>query len=314
MSANWDDVLEQLECGAEIVRESRAFRGDWIGAETTLAYVIIFKETAIGAGDPSIMAIAAAWSIFPRLLVLPSQNEFPVLLMLNEVTVEGQSYLRYKLVGKYVFNSNEGFSGQQGIPEGSEAEVLPQIRLNFNIGGGTRRITKGIEVLSAVARTDFEPGNGVPPDLKGAIGASQDGISGYEIPDNMLSIQVTAYYKPKKVNYTFIRQLKSLCGKTNAGGFLGQAAGEVLFVGASGGGTVLDIIPITFEFLIAENIDDEPDEGFPNITAKGHDVVDYLYLRQSKPGAGDIILMEPTYRYIHKVVYSGNFTIFGFGR
>ena len=96
-----------------------------------------------------------------------------------------------------------------------------------------------------------------------------------------------------------------MAGKRNTGTYndktyLGAEKGEVQLRAASGGGTVVDIIPITFDFHLGFNIEEQEDFGFPKLTMLGHDLLDYVFLHEFDETSGKILL-RPTQRVVHKI-------------
>ena len=316
----FDDLVD---CVQEIQKESRKFTATYTKVEQDLVYVLRLKDdatTTFGDGDPHTLAIELGFLLLPRFRVTPSQENTPTILLLDKIAVEEIGTRLFKIIGSYAYDENHGFSGQsggsEGVPgeDGPASEMLPQLRLNFTLGGDTRHITKSIQVLSEDARTNPDPGMEDPEDLDGGIGVSHAGIAGMDIIDDSLKIQITVYYYPQFVNFNLITKLKGLIAKINNDVFLNQPAGNVLLTGVSGGGTVLDIIPITFDF----EIKDTPslfDPGFPDLPTgiHGFHVIDYVYKRKFIPNKGDFILVQPDWRYVHQVYYLKDFSVLGFG-
>lgn len=308
--------LDALECLEEIHKESRKFTGDYTSTSQEMVYTIVIGEEfypAFGDEDQSTLAIQIGWLILPNFRILPGQQDVPVLLMLNQMQMEQIGRRSYKITGSYAYNANTGFSGQAGSDD-EESEILPQIRINFTVGGDTKHITKSITTMGS-ARSTPEAGFETPPDLQGAIGATKDSIAGADIPDDNLRLQVTVYYKPQFVNFALMTKFKKLVGRLNGETFMGQPKRSVMFLGASGGGTVLDIIPITFD-LDLKDYPSRDDEGFPDLPdgTSPFDIIDYLWKSTFKVGDGDFVIAEPIYRYVHIVHESASFSVLGFGQ
>lgn len=325
------ELLNQTQF-VEIVTESRSLNQTWRSSQQTItiAFQVISDPDHPDYIPPSfnygefmgdvddVLVIEKAYTFFPRLKIIPDPDGYPIIMTFDSLRTEQMNnHGWWKCSAEYKHDINEGFGGQQGMPdrppsEEAEDNVLPQIRMNFTLGGNTVHITKSSQVKSAEASTTAKVANA--PDLLGTIGVTKNGITGYDIVDDSLNIQITAYYRPSFINFKFIEKLKHLVGKTNNAKFLGQAPGEVLFLGASGGGAVLDIIPITFDFSIKENVRDKSDDSFPDLTAGGHEVVDYVFMDNIIEIEGfGIELMRPSFRYIHRVYEAASFKVLGFG-
>ena len=128
-------------------------------------------------------------------------------------------------------------------------------------------------------------------------------------------LQITVYYIPSYITLAFANLIKSLVnGKKGKGSynhlpFLGAATGEVQLMGASGGGIVVDVIPITFDFSLKNNIINQPDPGFPNVTALGHDVIDYWFFHEFDNNNSKKIVMAPEFRYVHRLASPENYKL-----
>lgn len=309
----------------EISLESRKFQADWSSSTQTISIVfsidpeddpILADPVFLGVSD-DILAIEKAWTLLPVLKKIPSQSGNEVILGLNDVTIEeiNQPEHLWKATGQYEFRGDEGGSpGRLGDGE----DVLNQIRINFNIGGGTRTMTKSLEVVSSEGRNDLvgPPAPGDPPvpapDLRNAIGVTKDSITGIEVPARSLNVDITAYYRPAYINFTFIDLVADLIGNYNNDTFLGRPAGEVSLLNVTGGGTVFDIIPLTFSFSIERNVSNELDAGFTTLTMLGQHKVDYIFEKEFDEDA-ETVLQTPKYRYVHRVGHPKDFSVLGFG-
>lgn len=249
-----------------------------------------------------VVATEYAYTVFPSSRIFPNYVGDKKLLILNDLQLTQLTHRRWKVIGTYGYDLNRG-TGGEGVEENEVS--LPYVRINFSIGGGSRKIYKSLEVLDAIP-SDDSPLPGAPANEAGAIGLSQDKIEGTEVSDSALRVQITAYYSPSFVDLEFILLLRDAkAGPNNYGTyndavFMGGQAGEVKLENVSGGGTVGDVIPITFDFIYAKNITAGTDEGFQALTMKGHDLLDYVFLPTWNDTAG-ISLLQPDIRYVHRI-------------
>ena len=95
------------------------------------------------------------------------------------------------------------------------------------------------------------------PDFQGAIGVTQDAVKGVDITVPIYQFTETHYLPAAAVTNSYKGALFSLTGKVNSGGFRGFAAGEVLFLGATGahrGTGPDDDWEITFRFATSPTV------------------------------------------------------------
>jgi hypothetical protein len=121
----------------------------------------------------------------------------------------------------------------------------------FETGGGTQHITQSLQTVQR------RPAPGTTaPDFGGAIGVTADGVEGVDITVPVYQFSETHYFTDAQVTASYKGAIFSCTGKTNAGSFRGFAAGEVLFLGATGskrGDGPDDDWEITFRFAASPN-------------------------------------------------------------
>jgi len=107
-------------------------------------------------------------------------------------------------------------------------------------------------------------------------------------------------------------KLFGLTGKINDASFKGFAAGEVLFLGASGSRRSDDDWEIAFEFASSPNKTGLEIGGITGIAKKGWQ---YLWVRYSpRPDAlAKVLIQYARYVYVHDVYEEGDFSDLGIG-
>jgi hypothetical protein len=235
------------------------------------------------------------------------EDEVPVF---HVIKVEGTDYTIIKSdvelnqVGDYEWEATVKYT----LPE-LEGGSSSYVELGFAMDGGSQTITKSILVRSSHSATSItDP----IPDLKGAIGYTKNGIQGTERLTRGLTFTITAYFAPVIWTSTYIKTLYNISKCYNDDVFFTFAAGEVLFINASGQGSYYKVVPVTFNFVASPNISGAADPGFPALTMLGHDVVDYLYY-EGTDGTSDDLIMVPSYRYVHQIYEPADFTLLGIG-
>jgi len=171
---------------------------------------------------------------------------------------------------------------------------------SFDTGGGTQHITQS---LSTVARY---PGGA--PDFKGAIGVTHDAVEGADIVVPVYSFAETHYIPTADVTGAYKGALFSLTGRVNNAAFKGFAAGEVLFLGASGSQRGEDDWEISFRFAASPNVTGLAIGGIGGIDKKGWE---YLWVRYADVEDANILVKRPFAVYVEKVYESGDFSGLG---
>lgn len=157
------------------------------------------------------------------------------------------------------------------------------------------------------------------------VGTTKDEIKGYNVFEREFKFQITQYFTPQRLKYSYVRTLYRLTGTLNSTVFFGFPAGSVLFMGASAEGDYVQNVPVTFEFAVRPNFHfvttgtvlsdpnvDDPalmfdklsDPTFADTTGlgapySGWSIVDYRYLPTPDADA-KTIMMRPAFRFIHE--------------
>lgn len=305
----------------EIVNDSRQGKVTvFKGMDSSLVLIINLDEEFLDASTSSFnafdqsddaVALEYAYTIFPDFRVMPDKNDMEIILTLKDIAFEQVGRVAWKFTGSYKYDISGG--GGQGA-SGREDEVLENIKIGFSVGGGTRTITQS-ESRPSKDHPTVQVLPGAPED-NGAIGVTKDGITGAETASTEMRLQITGYFRPSYIDIAFIKNIRRcITGNKNKGTynddwFLGAEAGELSLMSATGGGTVVDTIPVTFEFSFAINIDAESDGVFPDLTMLGQDFVDYRYHPVVDDNT-DKVLMTPSYRFVHRFKEAYDYELIG---
>lgn len=287
----------------EVLKESRKID---IGRTSAAQAIVIQFEVIDGSpafvngdfleAEDDVLALEMAYSIFPTIRLLPDYFGNAVVLSLDAISLEQVNTTWWRATANYKYDLNTGQGGNDG--SNPDAETLPYIRINFAIGDGTRTITEALESTAVVKSSQvFEDDL---PDLGKAIGVTDDGIEGAEIAGSGLMLEITVFYFPEVVTFTWIRDLAEVIPAVNNAEFLTFEEGEVLVKAASGGGTIGEIVPITYSLEIKRNITEEDDYPFPELTMEGHQLVDYTFARELDNNV-ERLFIKPRYRRVHTV-------------
>jgi len=174
----------------------------------------------------------------------------------------------------------------------------------FDTGGGTQHITQSLATVGSYA-----PAGKTAPDFKGAIGVTHDNVEGVDITVPVYNFSETHYIPDAEVNKA---AYFALTGKVNNAPFKGLAAGECLFLGASGSKRGEDDWEITFRFAASPN---RTNIQIGNITVASKKGWEYLWVRyaDTEDAGSNTLVKQPVAVYVEKVYEEGDFSALGIG-
>lgn len=175
----------------------------------------------------------------------------------------------------------------------------------FETSGGTQHITQSLETISKHGK----PGTN-PPDFKGAIGVSADAVEGTDITVPIFRFSETYAIPVLLITHAYKLRVFDLTGKVNNVAFKGFAAGEVLFLGASGSQRGVEKWEITYQFAASKNAVNLKVGDIQNINKKGWE---YLWVRYGDVEDQKVLIKQPESVYIERVYDSANFALLGIG-
>ena len=184
------------------------------------------------------------------------------------------------------------------VPPEPGAEPL----FSFDTGGGTQHVTQS---LSTIARYPPEA-----PNFKGAIGVTHESVEGVDITVPVYNFSETHYFSTISPSYR--SALFFLTGKVNNASFKGMAAGECLFLGASGSQRGSEKWEINFRFAGSPNRTGIQIGAITGIAKKGWE---YLWVRYADEAdaTAHALVKKPVGVYIERVYEEGNFSSLGIG-
>ena len=179
---------------------------------------------------------------------------------------------------------------------------------SFDTGGGTQHITQS---LSNVGR--YGQSGDTAPDFKGAINVTHDSVEGCDIIVPVYNWSETHYKPDSQITLAYRGTLFGLTGKTNNAAFKGFAAGECLFLGASGSKRGESDWEISFRFASSPNRTNITD--IPTITVASKKGWEYLWIRYHDvlDTTAKMLVKRPCAAYVEKVYEEGSFSGLGIG-
>lgn len=177
---------------------------------------------------------------------------------------------------------------------------------SFDTGGGTQHITQSLATVGAYSAS------GPPPNFRGAIGVTSDSVEGVDVTVPVYNFSETHYIDAALVTGAYKATLFYLTGTVNNAPFRGFAAGEVLFLGASGSKRGQEDWEISYRFAASPNVTGLVVGTMTGIAKKGWE---YLWVRyqDAEDTAAKALVKRPVSVYVEQVYPYGNFAGMGIG-
>ena len=177
--------------------------------------------------------------------------------------------------------------------------------VSFEVAGSQTKMTCSLGTRGGWAVS------GSPQNYGGLIGVTTDGVEGVDIDTAVSTFCETVNFHPWFLTSSYVAFLARAYGCINSVPFRGFAAGEVRFLGASGGYRQNDkVAELTFKFAVSPNA--------MNIRV-GNMIIpfkygwDYLWVRWADIKRNGVCIKVPVEAYIEKVYQDMNFYALGIG-
>jgi hypothetical protein len=185
-----------------------------------------------------------------------------------------------------------------------EPKETGESSFSFDTGGVTAHITQSLSTVNKYAAS------GSAPDCQGAIGVTGDSVEGTDVTVPVYNFTETHYLPDNAVTGAYKLTLFQLTGRVNNGVFKGFAAGEVLFLGASGAKRGTEDWEITYRFAASPNVTSLSVGPITGISKLGWD---YLWVRYADAEDENVLVKQPIAAYVERVYELGNFDALGIG-
>lgn len=176
------------------------------------------------------------------------------------------------------------------------------IRWGFDTTGGTVRVTHS-------KNTTRYPSDG--PNMNGAIQVQNNEAQGTDIVIPALKLTATYRWPKNTVDTAYVNLLASLSGCVNSGTFGDYAAGELLFLGASG--EIVPNIPteIAYQFAASANATGLSIAGIiTGIAKKGHELL-WVLFEDDEDATAKRLTKKPLCAYVERVYTEASFSGLG---
>lgn len=181
--------------------------------------------------------------------------------------------------------------------------------LNFDTSGQTMHITTAIDTESYINASAGEGGEDSEPpekiDVKKTIGWDGKKVAGVDIVVGVHNFSEDHTVAATKVTTAYRKKLSAITGCVNSDSFRGFAAGEVMFLGATGRRISSTHFSITYKFAVSPNSVNLEYGDIKVNEKKGWEYADVMYADDE---AGDRIVRAPMQVNIHKVYEEADFS------
>jgi hypothetical protein len=192
------------------------------------------------------------------------------------------------------------------VGTGSQPPVTGESVYNFEVSGETKHITQSLATIAS-----YPTGSGsATPDFKGAVNVNDQGVDGVDIQVGTFGFSETHYISDAAVTESYKTALAGLVYHVNDDTFRGHAAGEVLFIGASGTKRGDEDWEITYRFEVSKNVTGLAVGDLTGISKKGWE---YLWVRYKavKDATANVLVRVPEFAYVERVYDKADFADIG---
>lgn len=177
-------------------------------------------------------------------------------------------------------------------------------RFTFDVTGESLTITTSIATIATFAA----PGE-TAPDFKGAINVEGDQVRGVTLPPaGDFAFTETHYKTIAEVDDTYLNNLADLRWKTNPATFRRYAAGEVLFIGASGTRSGDALWEINYRFAVALSKTGVTVGPITGISRKGWEYL-WVYHELREDATAKRVPPQPIAAYVEQVFENGDYSV-----
>lgn len=193
-------------------------------------------------------------------------------------------------------------------PQDGGPATIGESSYSFETGGGTQHVTQSLGTIGSYPVD--------APNFKGAISVSGTGINatveGVDIVVPVYSFSETHILDDAAVTVGYRGTLFALTGTVNIASFKGTAAGECLFLGASGAKRGTGDWEITYRFAASPNKTGLVVGDIVGITKNGWEYL-WVFYEDVEDATAKMIVKRPLGAYVEKVYESGDFSLLGIG-
>lgn len=173
---------------------------------------------------------------------------------------------------------------------------------SFDISAGTQHVTQSRRTVGRWG-LPIREANGVP-DYKGAIGVTKDSVEGVDIQVPTMNFSESYVLPAEMVTFAYVRALFHMTAKVNASSFREFAAGEVLFLGASGSRRGEEDWDVNFKYAASPNVEGVTIGDIRDVKKRGWEYLWIQYIDSIDQGH---LVKIPAFVYVEELFEEADF-------
>lgn len=185
---------------------------------------------------------------------------------------------------------------------------LGDYTFSFDVGGETVTRTVSLDT------TSYAKSGETAPDFKGAIGVvkekGESKVEGVEVGVPSLKFSIRKRMAQASITMDYVRTLKALAFTVNDDTFLGWAAGELLFIGATGQEGTDSDPEITYHFIASDSVSSLTIGDITSIAKAGHEYL-WVFFEDIEDATAEMTVKQPKAVYVEQVYGEGDFESLG---
>lgn len=166
---------------------------------------------------------------------------------------------------------------------------------NWSTTGGTRRMLHSLETIARYP-------SATAPSYEQAIDVQGDEIKGIDVVEPQMKFGLSIRHPLGVLSPAYAKLMQSITGRVNSTPFLQWAAGEVLFLGASGVDGRQTEASATYEFAVSPNISGLTVGSITGVAKKGWEAAWVKFKDSTKTVSGTTYSVKiPQFVYVERV-------------
>lgn len=192
------------------------------------------------------------------------------------------------------------------ITYGSAEPPEATLRVGFDTTGGQ------VRARASSATTSYPASGRTAPDFKHAVEVADGEPQGVDVVIPALKLTFTYKWPRGVVTVNDAKNIAGLTGKTNNAAWYGFAAGELLFLGATGEIDLVTPTEIQYQFAASANATLSIGSWITGIAKQGHQHL-WVLFEDSEDATAKKIVQRPLAAYVETLYQSTSFTALGIG-